>query len=87
MSVTIQLTYDMSKVLGAARVEIDGARDVAEAIAQVRSRFGEAGGEFEKLTRVTAVAVNGVLASYQRGTKTPLEDGDVVAFVKAAAGG
>ena len=87
MSVTIQLTYDMSKVLGTPRLEIEGARNVAEAIEQVRSRFGEVGGEFEKLTRVAAVAVNGVLASYRRGVKTPLEDGDVVAFVKAAAGG
>ena len=36
---------------------------------------------------LTAVAVNGVLVSHQRGMKTRLADGDVVAFVKAAAGG
>jgi len=31
------------------------------------------------------VAVNGVLVNYQRGMKTPVRDGDTVAFVKAAA--
>jgi len=36
---------------------------------------------------VVALAVNGVLVSYRKGMKTPLADGDVVAFVKAAAGG
>jgi molybdopterin converting factor small subunit len=33
------------------------------------------------------VAVNGVLSSHRRGMKTRLADGDVVTFVKAAAGG
>jgi len=87
MSVTIQLTYEMSKVVGSPRIEVEGARSVAEAIEQVRSRIGEAGGRFDELTRVAAIAVNGVLASHRRGRKTPLQDGDVVAFVKAAAGG
>jgi len=31
--------------------------------------------------------VNGVLVHYERGAKTPVRDGDTVAFVKAAAGG
>ncbi|MBW2666362.1 MAG: MoaD/ThiS family protein, partial [Deltaproteobacteria bacterium] len=53
----------------------------------VESRFGDAGADFAKLTRVTAIAVNGVLVNYRRGMKTRLGEGDVVAFVKAAAGG
>jgi molybdopterin converting factor small subunit len=87
MSVTIQLTYEMRKTLGVPRFDVDGVRSVAEALDRARDRFGEAGGDFEKLTRVAAVAVNGVLVNYRRGLKTPLNDGDVVAFVKAAAGG
>ena len=42
---------------------------------------------YDELTRVAAVAVNGVLVHYKRGAKTPVRDGDTVAFVKAAAGG
>ena len=87
MSVTVELTYDMSKVLGVPRFEVDLAATVADVVQMARTRFGDAGADFEKLTRVAAIAVNGVLASYQRGMKTRLADGDVVAFVKAAAGG
>ena len=36
---------------------------------------------------MAAVAVNGVLINHRKGMKTPLADGDIVAFVKAAAGG
>jgi molybdopterin converting factor small subunit len=43
--------------------------------------------EFERLTRVAAVSVNGVLASHRRGLRTPVADGDRVMFVKASAGG
>ena len=35
----------------------------------------------------TAVAINGVLVNYKKGRKTALHDGDLVSFVKAAAGG
>ena len=87
MGITIQLTYDMSKVLGAARIEIEGAGSVGQAVAQVQQRFGEDSERFAQLTRVAAVAVNGVLVNHRRGMRTPLADGDVVAFVKAAAGG
>ena len=87
MSVTVELTYDMSKALGVPRFEVDLAATVADVVQTARTRFGDAGADFEKLTRVAAIAVNGVLASYQRGMKTRLADGDVVAFVKAAAGG
>jgi molybdopterin converting factor small subunit len=31
--------------------------------------------------------VNGVLSNHRRGMKTRLADGDIVTFVKAAAGG
>ena len=87
MSVTVELTYDMSRALGVPRLEVDDVRTVADAVRMARARFAEAGEDFEKLTRVAAVAVNGVLVNYRRGMKTRLSDGDVVAFVKAAAGG
>ena len=87
MSVTVQMTYEMARALGAPRFEVEGARTVADAIERVRGRIGDAGGDFEKLTRVAAIAVNGVLVNHQRGLKTAVADGDVVAFVKAAAGG
>jgi len=87
MSVTVELTYDMSKALGVPRFEVDGARTVADVVRMARDRFGEAGGDFEMLTRVAAVAVNGVLINHRKGMKTHVADGDVVVFVKAAAGG
>ena len=86
MSVTVQLTYDMSKAIGASRIEVDGARTVADVLSATRQRFADPA-RFDQLARVTAVAVNGVLASYRRGKATAVADGDTVAFVKAAAGG
>lgn len=87
MAVTVELTYDMSKELGVARFEVEAAGTVADAVRLARERFGGQGEAFDRLTRVAAVAVNGVLSSHRRGMKTRLEDGDTVAFVKAAAGG
>jgi molybdopterin converting factor small subunit len=87
MSVTVRLTYEMSKALGAQQLEFDGADVVADVVRLAEARFGEAGADFATLSRVAAVAVNGVLVNHRRGMKTPLRDGDVVAFVKAAAGG
>ena len=60
------------------------SRDV---LRMTRERFGGAPARYDELTRVAAVAVNGVLVNYKRGMKTPVRDGDTVAFVKAAAGG
>lgn len=87
MSVTVELTYDMSKVLGVQRFELEGVQTVADVVRLARDRFGEAEESFEKLTRVAAVAVNGVLINHRKGMKTRLADGDTVAFVKAASGG
>lgn len=87
MSVRVELTYDMSKVLGTMSFEIESAGTVAEVVEQTRKRFPEGGDQFAKLARVAAVAVNGVLTSYKKGMKTKLADGDRVGFVKAAAGG
>lgn len=84
MRVTVEPTYQMSKVLGLDRFEVEDVETVAEAVDKARERLGD---EFEKLTRVTAIAVNGVLVNHKRGMKTRLSDGDVVGFVKAAAGG
>lgn len=87
MGVTVELTYDMAKALGGTReLELAGATTVGDAVRQARERFGDAD-RFDALSRVTAVAVNGTLVNYRRGLRTKLADGDVVAFVKAAAGG
>jgi molybdopterin converting factor small subunit len=87
MSVTVELTYDMSKELGVQRFEIEGAATVEDALRLTRERFGEAGERFEVLSRVAAVAVNHVLMGHKQGRKTRLSDGDTLTFVKAAAGG
>jgi molybdopterin converting factor small subunit len=87
MAITVELTYDMSKELGAQRFEIEAAGTVADAMRLAREHFGERGEAFDRLTSRAAVAVNGVLSSHRKGRKTQLQDGDTVAFVKAAAGG
>ncbi len=87
MAVTVELTYAMGKVLGVDRFEVENASTAADIIAETKKRFGAKGDEFEKLTRVATIAVNGVLVSYRKGKSTRLSDGDVVSFVKAAAGG
>ena len=87
MSITVELTYDMGKVLGEQRFELEDAQTVADVMRLTRARFGEGEESFEKLTRVAAVAVNGVLTNHRKGMKTPLSDGDTVSFLKAAAGG
>ena len=81
MSVTVELTYDMSKVLGAQRFELEDVQTVADVVRLARTRFGEGDESFDKLTRVAAVAVNGVLVNYKKGMKTRLTDGDTVSFV------
>ena len=86
MAVRVELTYDMSKALGASHFEVEGAATVAEVVRLAEQRF-EGKGSFEQLTARAAIAVNGVLASHRRGMRTPVADGDTVAFVKAAAGG
>lgn len=85
--ITVELTYDMSKALGTRRFEIEGARSVADIVRLTRERFGAQGEEFEKLSRVAAIAVNGVLVNHRRGLRSPVADGDTVTFLKAAAGG
>jgi len=77
----------MSKALGAQHFEVDGARTVRDVVEITRERFDERGANFEHLTRVAAVAVNGVLVHHRRGMRTRLADGDTVTFLKAAAGG
>ena len=87
MSVEVQLTYAMAKELGAQRLAFEGAQTVADVLRMTRERFANAPARYDELTRVAAVALNGVLVNYKRGRKTPVRDGDTVAFVKAAAGG
>ncbi len=87
MKVTVELTYAMGKVLGVDRYEVEDVATAADVIEETKKRFGASGAEFEELTRRATLAVNGVLMNYRQGKKTRLADGDVVGFVKAAAGG
>ncbi len=87
MSIRVELTYDMSKVLGVQAFEVETAGTVKEVVEQTRARFEDGGEQFAKLARVAAIAVNGVLISHRKGMKTRLSSGDRVGFVKAAAGG
>jgi molybdopterin converting factor small subunit len=87
MSITVELTYDMSKALGVRSFDVDGARTVQDVVRMTRDKFGERGEEFEKLTRVAAVVVNGVMINHRHGMSTTVADGDTVVFLKAAAGG
>lgn len=87
MAITVELTYEMSKAFGAPRFEIDAAGTVAEAVAAAGDKMTGKGADFANLSRIAAVAVNGVLVNHRKGMKTRLTDGDTVTFVKAAAGG
>ncbi|BDU71680.1 MoaD/ThiS family protein [Mesoterricola silvestris] len=86
MTVTLELTYDMAKALGTRALQVEGARTVAEALRAARERFAGREGDFERMAGVAAIAVNGVLVAHRReGVR--LADGDLVTFVKTAAGG
>jgi len=87
MAIIVELTYEMTKAFGAPRIELPAAATVGEAVEAASKRLGESGIEFAKLSRVAAVAVNGVLVNHRKGMRTKLADGDTVTFVKAAAGG
>lgn len=87
MSITVEVTYDMSKTLGVRQFEVESARTVQDVVRLTREKFGERGETFAKLTRVAALAVNGVLVNHRQGMSTALADGDTVTFLKAAAGG
>lgn len=86
MRVSVEPTYEMTKILGANRFEVDVAEaaTVADVVETTKARVGP---EFEKLVRLAAIAVNGVLVSYRNGMKTRLAEGDEVRFVRASAGG
>lgn len=87
MGVTVEVTYDMATALGVRRFDVDGAGTVRDVLRLAREQFREHAAEFDRLTRVTAVAVNGVLVTHGRGLRTRVADGDTVMFIKAAAGG
>ena len=86
MPVHVEVTYEMSKQLGTHRLELEGAT-VGEVVEVVRARFSADPTAYETLTARTAVAVNGVLVRYRDRLQTKLSDGDILSFVKAAAGG
>lgn len=87
MGVTVEVTYDMAAALGVRRFDVEGAGTVRDVLRLARERFGDHTTEFDRLTRVTAVAVNGMLVTHGRGLRTKVADGDTVMFIKAAAGG
>ena len=60
MSITVQLTYDMAKEIGTSRLEVSGAKTVNDVLRLTRAHFETENENFEKLTRVAALAVNGV---------------------------
>jgi molybdopterin converting factor small subunit len=86
MSITVELTYDLAKALGERRLEIEAPATLQKVLRLTRERFGDQAEAFDKLTRVTALVVNGVLVNQKR-KNLPLKDGDLVSFLKAAAGG
>ncbi len=85
--IVVELTYDMAKALGVPRFEVESAGTVADVVEAARERFGAQGQDFETLSRVAAIAVNGVVIAHRKGLKTKLRPGDRINFVKAAAGG
>ncbi len=87
MSITVQLTYDMAREIGSPTIEVSGAKTVGDVLKLTREHFQQDEESYANLTRVAALAVNGVLINYRRGKKTLVCDGDRVSFVKAAAGG
>ncbi len=87
MSITVELTYDLAKALGSRRLELEGTPTLRQVLTLTRDRFGAEGAAFDRLTRVTALVVNGVIASRTHSLDIPLQAGDRVSFLKAAAGG
>ena len=87
MSITVEVTYDMSKALGTRHLQLEGAATVADAVRLTRERYASQVETFDKLIRVANLAVNGVLINHARDQQTPLKDGDRLTFVMAAAGG
>ena len=87
MSLTVELTYEMAKLLGTPRFEVEGARTVQDVLAAVRARFQDQGEAFDRMARSAAVALNGVLVSHRHGRATKVQDGDRLGFVKVASGG
>ena len=84
MRVRVELTYEMAKTAGVSTYDIEDARTVEQLVERTGSRVGQ---EFAEQLKLASVAVNGVLVTYRRGMRTRLHDGDIVSFVKAAAGG
>ena len=59
MSIQVEVTYDMSKVLGCRRFEVESAKTVREVVDETAARF-DGGDDFAKLARLTAIAVKHV---------------------------
>ena len=84
MTITVELTYEMSRLLGIRRFEVEGPQTVQEILRLTRERFGDQAEAFDREARTSVLAVNGVLVNHRKGTVAP---GDRVGFVKTASGG
>ena len=87
MSITVELTYELAKILGTRRIELEAAATVADALRLIRTRFAAHEADFDRHMGVMALVVNGVLINHQKHLATRLVDGDRLGFLKAAAGG
>ena len=87
MTITVELTYELAKLLGVRRIELEGAATVGEALRLTRNRFADHQEFFDRHLRATALVVNGVLSNHRSHLATRLRDGDRVGLLKAAAGG
>ena len=75
MSIQVELTYEMSKALGAERFEVSDAATVADIIRIARERFSGDLAQFEKLTRVASVALSELASKVHkvRGFRPPVD--------------
>ena len=87
MSITVELTYELGKLLGTRRFEVEGCATLADVLRLTRARFADHPEDVDRQLRMTALVVNGVLSNYRSNLATRLVDGDRVGFLKAAAGG
>jgi len=81
MSVAVQLTYAMRRN-SARSARNRGRADVADVLPHDARAIRRCTARYDSSRAVAAVAVNGVLGTTS-GMKTPVRDGDTVAFVKA----
>ncbi|OGP58217.1 MAG: hypothetical protein A2V67_05720 [Deltaproteobacteria bacterium RBG_13_61_14] len=81
--ITVKLFADLREAAGVKDLELQ-AQTVAEALAQLRARFGE---KLEAHLPRAAVLVNGENVRFLKGEKTRLKPGDTLSLLPPVAGG